>query len=248
MRQRFRPIVLCYHAVSDGWEHPLAVRPRAFERQIRNLLLRRHGPATAGDVIRGGRRLFHVTFDDCFRSVTSVLPLLERLAIPVTVFACPQYADDGRPLDVPELAAEAVAHPSELATLTWPDLLDLAERGVEVGSHTVSHPHLPELSDSELEHELRGSRDMMEAKLGRRCRFLAYPYGEHDERVRRAARRARYDAAFALPRSADDAGPYAIRRIGIFRNDGVIRATLKTSFGRDPAINVLRMLSRRRPS
>ena len=58
------PLVLCYHAVSDAWSHPLAVRPRALERQLRSLLRRRLRPVDAADVVAGNGRLLHVTFDD----------------------------------------------------------------------------------------------------------------------------------------------------------------------------------------
>ena len=76
----------------------------------------------------------HVTFDDAYRSVANAIPILERLQVPATVFACPGYADEGRPLDVPELADEALAHPEELATMGWEELRGLVERGVEIGS------------------------------------------------------------------------------------------------------------------
>ena len=62
-----------------------------------------------------------------------------------------------------------------------------------------------------------------------RCRFLAYPFGEEDARVRLAARSSGYDAAFALPGNQSSADPYAVPRIGIWRKDGTLRAALKTS-------------------
>ncbi len=57
----------------------------------------------------------------------------------------------------------------------WDELRGLVEHGVEIGSHTVSHPHLPLLSDAEIENELADSRARLEDGLGRPCRFLAYP-------------------------------------------------------------------------
>jgi peptidoglycan/xylan/chitin deacetylase (PgdA/CDA1 family) len=220
--------ILCYHAVSDGWKDDLAVPLPRLEQQLRSLIRRGYRPATAAEAVQGSPRTFHVTFDDAFRSVKAAIPTLERIGVTATVFACPAYADDGRPLDVPELAAEAAAYSSELATMRWADLYELAERGVEIGSHTLTHPHLRELGDAELQHELRSSRERLEAQLGHQCRFLAYPYGEHDTRVRAAARAAGYAAAFAL----GDWTPfdrYAIPRIGIWGFDNRMRALVKTS-------------------
>jgi peptidoglycan/xylan/chitin deacetylase (PgdA/CDA1 family) len=226
----FLPLVLCYHSISDAWEHALAVAPRAFERQLRSLLRRRYRPLAAGELLAGSRRGLHVTFDDAYRSVLGAVPTLRRLGLPATVFASTGFAEGGRPLDVPELAAEAAAQPHELATMTWDELRGIAADGVEIGSHTISHPHLTRLSDADLDRELGDSRTQLEDELGRPCRFFAYPYGEHDRRVRDAVRRAGYQAAFALAAGADRGDPYALPRIDLYRRDSLLRATLKTSF------------------
>jgi peptidoglycan/xylan/chitin deacetylase (PgdA/CDA1 family) len=226
---RFQPVVLCYHAVSKSWPHHLAVTPRAFERQMVSLTARRYRPVSAADTMAGRGRVFHVTFDDAYTSVAAALPTLERLGVPATVFACPEFADDGRPLAVPELAAEADAHPDELATMDWDQLRDLVDRKVEIGSHTLSHPHLTELGDAELSRELRESRERIEAELARPCPFVAYPYGDDDERVYRAARLAGYEAGFAAPGRLAHPNRHALPRIGIWRHDGLVRVTLKTT-------------------
>jgi peptidoglycan/xylan/chitin deacetylase (PgdA/CDA1 family) len=229
-----RPLTLCYHAVTDVWEHALSVAPKTLERQVRFLMRGGRRPASAAEVVAGRGSLLHVTFDDAYRSVASVLPALERLRVPVTVFACTAYSDEPRPLAIPELAADAAAHPDELTTMGWDELRALAERGVEIGSHTVSHAHLTRLTDEEIVRELRDSRARIQDELGRACRFLAYPFGEDDERVHAAARDAGYEGAFALGGSAFAAdpaqpNPHALPRVGIYRRDGRVRVSLKTS-------------------
>ncbi len=218
--------MLCYHAVSDGWQHPLSVRTADFARQLALVLSLRYRPGTAAEVVAGRGRLLHVTFDDAFRSVRSALPVLERLGLPATVFACPDYADQpGRPLDVKELAGQAADLPGELATMGWDELRELVERGVDVQSHTLSHPHLPELDDRELRRQLVESRQRLEEGLGRPCRFVAYPFGHEDERVRAATRAAGYEAAFGLPGVGGD---YSVRRVGFWRRDGLTRVAVKS--------------------
>jgi peptidoglycan/xylan/chitin deacetylase (PgdA/CDA1 family) len=229
MSDRFGCVVLCYHAVSDGWDHLLSVRRTAFERHLRLMLARRYQPASAAGVAAGHGRRFHVTFDDAFRSVSNAVPVLDRLGVPATLFACTRYADGGRIFDVAELAAEAAAHPEELDTMDWDALSELSERGIEIGSHTATHAHLTGLSDSELHSELRDSRDQLEEVLGKPCRFLAYPYGEHDLRVRTAARASGYEAAFALPGRSKPYDLFAVPRVGIWRHTGLVRAAVKTS-------------------
>ena len=223
------PLVLCYHGVSDSWPSGLSVGPRQLEQQLRSLLRRGYRPADADRAVAGRGRLIHVTFDDAYRSVAAALPVLELLGVPATVFACASFADDGREPDVRELAYEVRSYPGELLTMDWDRLRDLAERGVEIGSHTFTHARLPDVPDGQLDAELRDSRERIADELRRPCRFLSYPYGEQDARVRAAAERAGYDAAFALPGKRTFADRYAIPRVGVYRADRGVRFLVKTS-------------------
>lgn len=215
-----RPLVLCYHAVSDTWPHQLSVAPEALEGQLGLLLRRGYRPVAAADATAADSgKLFHVTFDDAFTSVWNAVPVLERLGIPATVFACSGYADDPRPLGVTELAGELHTNAEELRTMSWDELRKLGDHGIAVESHTVSHPHLPSLGDEELQNELRASKRRLEEELGRGCRFLAYPFGDCDDRVRTAARAAGYEAAFGLPGDPTGREPFDVFRVGVWRRD-----------------------------
>ena len=207
-----RPLVLCYHAVSPTWEHRLAIQPDLLLRQIR--VLSRFRPVQA-------------TFDDAFRSAASIFPALELLGLPIQIFVCTSYARTGAPLTLPELAGD---DREQLATMDWGALLEHADRGVAIGSHAVSHPHLTKLSADELRRELNESREEIEDRLGRRCEDLAYPYGEHDKRVRAAARAAGYGRAYALRGSRSD--PYAAPRVDLYRRHTVPRTLLRVAASR----------------
>lgn len=219
-----RPAVLCYHAISDDWDDDLAVTQAAFALQIRSLLRRRYVAIPGRDVITRRGRTFHVTFDDAFTSIRGTLEWLASLGVPATVFACSSYADDGRPLDVERLSELEPGH--HRRTMTWSELRELVDLGVEIGSHTITHPRLPTLSDEELHVELRRSKEKIEDELQVPCAFLAYPFGDHDARVRAAARAAGYCAAFGHRRPFD---PFAVPRIGIYRGDAGRRAAIKLS-------------------
>jgi peptidoglycan/xylan/chitin deacetylase (PgdA/CDA1 family) len=112
--------------------------------------------------------------------------------------------------------------------MDWHTLRSLRSRGFHIGSHTISHPHLTRLSDSALENELRGSRARIEEALQEPCHFVAYPYGESDKRVRRAAEAAGYAAGFSLRRAGKD-DRFGLPRVDIYRGDGRLRFMLKTS-------------------
>ncbi|HEY5660881.1 MAG TPA: polysaccharide deacetylase family protein [Gaiellaceae bacterium] len=195
-------VVLCYHAVSPTWEHRLSITPDLLLRQVR--MLKRF-------------RRVRASFDDALRSAVPVFGELERLDVPVQVFVCTGYADDGAALRIPELAGD---DPQELATMTWDELRD-----VDVGSHGVTHAHLTQLSDDELRREVVESKQQVEDELGRPCPEFAYPYGEHDERVRAAVRAAGYERAYGLVDDRSD--PYALRRVDLYRRHSPTRALLR---------------------
>jgi peptidoglycan/xylan/chitin deacetylase (PgdA/CDA1 family) len=222
-------LVLCYHSVSDGWEHALSVTPEAFREQAESLAGAGVPPVSAEALAAGERRGLHVTFDDAYVGVLDALPVLERLGLPATIFVSAGFADEGRPLAVPELAADAEAHPELLATMTWDQLREVAARGVEIGSHTISHPHLTQLTDAELDRELTDSKQRVGDELGRPARLLAYPYGEHDSRVHDAVRRAGYSAAFAQWPGSSLRNPLALPRVSFYRGESLRRITLKTT-------------------
>jgi len=224
-----RPLVLCYHAVATGEPQRLAVSGESLESQLRSLLRRGYVPVTAADAVERRGRLFHVTFDDAYRSLVEALPFLSGLGVPATIFACTSYARDGRPFDVPELRDDAITDPEAFATMDWAALRAAASGGIEIGSHTVSHPHLPQLSDAELDRELSESKAELEDELGAPCRLLAYPYGEEDDRVREAARRAGYDAAFAVDPGRERSDRFAVPRLAVYRHDTSAGFRFRTS-------------------
>lgn len=231
---RFPPLILCYHAVTDRWEDPLAIAPATLERQVRLLLRLGYRTVDARSSLANQPRTLHVTFDDAYRNVGAVLPALERLAVRITLFACSGFADDGRAFRVSELRHRLPPQPDELLTMSWETLRELVARGIEVGSHTVSHPHLPQLSDRELRAELTESKQRLEDELRQRCRFLAYPYGDDDARVHEAARSAGYEGAFSLRGRAGDR--FAMPRVDVYRGDGLMRFALKASPLRNASI------------
>jgi peptidoglycan/xylan/chitin deacetylase (PgdA/CDA1 family) len=224
-----RSLTLMYHAVSDAWDDALAIRVDDFDRLLTGLVRGRRRGARAAEIAArpGDPRLLHVTFDDAFASVRNALPTLHRLRVPATIFVCTDLAEDGAPLAISEL--DRVAQRAELRTLDWDELRELAEDElIEIGSHTKTHAHLPKLSDSELRAELAGSKEAIEDRLGRPARYLAYPFGEEGERVRRAADAAGYDAAFAAPGSSLHADLFRLPRTGLWRGDTLERQRLKT--------------------
>ena len=196
-------LVLCYHAVSERWPDELAVRPDRLRSQLEHTLDLGYVATTFTRAVLDppGPRTLAVTFDDGYRSVVELgLPVLRELGIPATLFVPSAKIATGAPMSWPGIDHwVGTAYGDELVGMSWEEAAILAEAGWEIGSHTRTHPHLTDLDEAALATELAESRAEIERRLGRPCLTIAYPYGDADERVERAAAVAGYEAAAALP-------------------------------------------------
>jgi peptidoglycan/xylan/chitin deacetylase (PgdA/CDA1 family) len=77
----------------------------------------------------------------------------------------------------------------------------MSRAGVDMGSHTCTHPILSELSRRDVEHELARSKAAIEAEIGRPVPLLAYPDGCFNDMVRDVARQVGY--AYAVQTRRD---------------------------------------------
>lgn len=226
-------LALCYHAVSANWPAALAVTPARFESQLNWLAGRGYRGVTFRELVaeHSEEKRLAVTFDDGFWSVMAkALPALERLGWPATIFVPPAFMNGAEALRWQGVEHWGdTAHGHELAPLSWTELRLLAERGWEIGSHTLSHPRLTGLDDDALREELRASRLACEGQLRQECASVAYPYGDVDGRVVAAAAAAGYVAAAALgnPRLAPVS--LAFPRVGVYRADHDTRFRVKVS-------------------
>lgn len=65
----------------------------------------------------------------------------------------------------------------EYGALSWRELREMQDFGVEVGSHTCTHPKLTMLDTDDLEYEIRGSKIRIEQMLDRPVEGFCYPNG-----------------------------------------------------------------------
>lgn len=74
-------------------------------------------------------------------------------------------------------------------------VLALQSAGFEIGSHTRTHPHLPQQTDSQLQQEIGGCITELSNMGITNVTTFAYPYGEKDTRVINAVKAAGHTAA-----------------------------------------------------
>jgi peptidoglycan/xylan/chitin deacetylase (PgdA/CDA1 family) len=237
-------LVLCYHAVSDTWPADLALSAAQLGRQLEYLTGRGYRGSTFSDAVAAPPhpRTLVVTFDDAYSStLTRAKPVLDRLGLPGTVFVPTAFPGTRAPLTWPGIDQWLGGpHEAELEPLGWPELASLRDAGWEVGSHTVSHPHLTQLDDDALARELAESRAACTEHLGP-CRSIAYPYGDVDQRVVSATRAVGYEAAAALPAHLHRVSPLRWPRVGAYSIDTPRRFRIKVS----PLLRALRAAASR---
>ena len=111
-----------------------------------------------------------------------------------------RISDDEKEAAIERIASsfgvQIPALPTEgFGPLTWEQIHELSSAGVEIGSHTVSHPILTCVSVERLRLELEQSRFRLEKELARTVDLFCYPNGDYDERVIREVKRAGYRCA-----------------------------------------------------
>jgi peptidoglycan/xylan/chitin deacetylase (PgdA/CDA1 family) len=85
---------------------------------------------------------------------------------------------------------------AEADALTWEQIRELDRAGFTIGSHTLTHPWLPDLTDEEVTCELCASKTLIERELGHAVTALSYPYGAFDARIQRIAKQCGYTRAY----------------------------------------------------
>jgi len=129
-----------------------------------------------------------ITFDDGWEcAYTHAWPELKKRGMPFTAFI------------YPGLILQHGSH-----TVTWAQVAEMAKGGVDIQSHSWSHPFLTQKNnhavdpagyDAFLKHELLDSRTRIEAATKKPVRFFCYPYGDYDGAVIAEAVHAGYVAA-----------------------------------------------------
>ncbi|MGH3100184.1 MAG: polysaccharide deacetylase family protein, partial [Thermoleophilia bacterium] len=103
---------------------------------------------------------------------------------------------------------------------------EVAERGMEIGSHSVTHPRLSGLDPETLVREVEDSRQMLGEIVNAPIEGFSYPYGAVDGQAVRAARKAGYVYAVAT-KTQVEGGLYDWPRTYVGEKDSPLRLGVK---------------------
>ncbi len=151
-----------------------------------------------------------LTFDDGYRGIATVAaPMMSQFGFFGTAY----------------IITDRIAQNRKTAPtwLTWPQLRILEQRGWDIGSHTVAHTELPNMSPEAALKTLRQSRFTLERHLGHPVQWFCYPAGSVDAKSVEAVKQAGYVLATTtksgVTLSAQD--PLQLERIRISNTTGV---------------------------
>jgi peptidoglycan/xylan/chitin deacetylase (PgdA/CDA1 family) len=226
------PMVLMYHIIDEVREdpHKLAVTPARFAEQMAWLATRGlHGVSmeTLLAAMRNGteRGLVGLTFDDGYLSVLeNALPVLLEHDFTATMFIISDRIGGTNEWDAPTAPTWPLMTAAQVAAV--------AGAGMEIGSHTATHPWLPGLAADRLAAEIGGSRASLRELFGLPVRGFGYPYGRMDAAARQAVRHAGYDYACSIETPRANLGIMALPRMTFYERDGAARMAVKKLFFR----------------
>jgi len=129
------------------------------------------------------QRPIAITFDDGWADeYQTIFPLLQKYGDVATFYIPSTY-------------------PGAPGTVTWAELKEMASAGMEIGSHSRTHGHLPLMDHAQAWAEIRLSKVDLEKELGVTVATFAYPYGETSKSVFGMVHQAGYLAAVNLGNS-----------------------------------------------
>ena len=179
--QATRRVVLCYHSV-----HPkkpiLSTTPEVFDRHLQWLTENCHVISVpelmSGTAARHGKTRVAITFDDGYEDNHSyALPLLVKYGTPATFFVTAGLLERDAAVFA-RFQHLLGCGAEEIVPLDWSQVRELRACGMDVGSHTYSHPNLRRLSPPQVEDELRRSRDIIGSRIASAVDLFAYPFGK----------------------------------------------------------------------
>ncbi len=241
--------VLGYHGVADvalrADPSRLMISPARLRAQVRALREAGFSFVTVSELLRRTDSglppsgLIALTFDDGLLNLLEPLLRLADEGVRTSVYPVTEWIG-GRHPKVPDSEQARMLDGNHLRTL--------ADAGVEIGTHSASHPDLSTLSFSECVQELADSRLTLESILERPVRTAAYPYGSYTSTTVTAAREAGIEIAVAAETGLGWE-PLAISRARAGLGDSWIAFTIQATghwprFAMSPTGRLLRWTKR----
>ena len=218
--------ILYYHRVgipSNGKKQRLTVRPERFKRQMN--FLSQTGYQTLSmdeftDAAAKGHippKKFMITFDDGFFDLYEhAYPVLKKQNFKAIIYvlAEKEKSEWAKALELPAFKL-----------LSWDLIKELSNNGIEIGSHTCTHPDLSLLTEKEMEREIIRSKEIIEDKIGKPVRHFCYPFGRFNLKTKKILKQAGYLTSCTTRKGQifSDSDLFELNRIVVGKSMGMLR-------------------------
>jgi len=168
-----------------------------------------------------------VTFDDGFASTFEhAMPVLERYRIPATMFIVANRIGG----DNDWMHRRGM---SQRALMDAQQIREMHAANMTIGSHTLTHPRLPDCNPDEMSREIVNSKAKLEDILSFPVHHFAYPYGLYNETARALVEQTGYLSACSTRSGFNnpETDCYELRRLEIFGSDRLWNLKQKLKFG-----------------
>ncbi len=155
---------------------------KQFEWQLKFLKKRNFNFLTFKDILQENydpnKRNIIITFDDgCNSLYYNAFPVLKKYGIKAVVYIVTNSIGEEN------VIWEQNENKNPLDILSVDQIKEMAEFGIEFGSHSMNHKHLGQLSENELIEDLSESKRVLENILNNEVYSIAYPYGTYSNKV-----------------------------------------------------------------
>ena len=205
-------MVLCYHRLEEKPRpnDTLAMTPAEFEKEMQEIKDAGFTVIPLQDMLawrRGDKDIppksAVISIDDGYVSgYDTAWPILKKFGYPFTMFVYINYINSGG------------------KSVSWDQLAEMRDAGVDIESHTYSHADLRNPNDKFavdkhtfemiqndvktlgvdgwMRKEIVDSKKVLEQQLGIKVNAIAYPFGKYDQKVRDLVKEAGYEAGFTV--------------------------------------------------
>ncbi|MCD6219835.1 polysaccharide deacetylase family protein [Candidatus Calescamantes bacterium] len=220
--------ILLYHSINPLREHEVNVLPEYFYLQIGELKKKyRFYPLNSLPNIMDKEGII-ITFDDGYHdNYLYAFPYLSRNSIPFTIFLTASYIGTSR-----LLPHDRKSDPEVNRLLSWEEVKEMSDKGVEFGSHGFNHIRFSGIDSATLREEIRLSKEIIEKNLGTLVKYFAFPYGkiedipqETENILRESGYTMAFTAQYGIVSKKDF--PFSIKRIGVEASDTLFTINAK---------------------
>jgi peptidoglycan/xylan/chitin deacetylase (PgdA/CDA1 family) len=192
--------VLSYHNFSLGKTDKMTVSKASFEDQMQLLKDRGYHVISLDQLFdfldfkkQIPSKSVVITIDDGWKSAYEIaFPVLKKYGYTATIFVYTDLINSTR------------------KTMTWEQVKELADNGIDIQCHTITHRDLAGVQEKEsfqeyfyaVEKEIVQSSNIIKMNTNKDCRYLAYPFGNSSNMVIAILKRNGFRGAFTVNRGS----------------------------------------------